>query len=65
MKYGYRWVVDGADEGWKTDWVTGTTKNRRNPFGAFEPGRHTIVFHLLTPSKDSRRVSFKVCEPYS
>ncbi|MBT2229463.1 protein kinase [Nonomuraea sp. NEAU-A123] len=65
LEYGYRWVVDGADEGWKTDWVTGTTKNRRNPFGAFEPGRHTIVFHLLTPSKDSRRVSFKVCEPYS
>ncbi|MEU4234955.1 serine/threonine-protein kinase [Nonomuraea sp. NPDC026600] len=65
LKYGYRWVVDGADEGWKTDWVTGTTKNRRNPFGAFDPGRHTIVFHLLTPSKDVERVSFTVCEPYS
>ncbi|WP_431925987.1 serine/threonine-protein kinase [Nonomuraea jabiensis] len=62
VEYGYRWVVDGQDEGWKTDWVTGTTKNRRNPFGAFEPGRHTIVFHLLTPSKATRSVSFTVCE---
>ncbi|MFG6197591.1 protein kinase [Nonomuraea sp. JJY05] len=65
VEYGYRWVVDGQDEGWKTDWVTGTTKNRRNPFGAFEPGRHTIVFHLLTPSKATRSVSFTVCERYS
>ncbi|MEU7861811.1 serine/threonine-protein kinase [Nonomuraea sp. NPDC049141] len=61
VEYGYRWVVDGQDEGWKTDWVTGTTKNRRNPFGAFDPGRHTIVFHLLTPSKASKGVSFTVC----
>ncbi|MEV4363827.1 protein kinase [Nonomuraea sp. NPDC049625] len=65
VEYGYRWVVDGQDEGWKTDWVTGTTKNRRNPFGAFEPGRHTIVFHLLTPSKATRSVAFTVCERYS
>ncbi|MEU7834090.1 MULTISPECIES: protein kinase [unclassified Nonomuraea] len=65
IEYGYRWVVDGQDEGWKTDWVTGTTKNRRNPFGAFEPGRHTIVFHLLTPSKDRQSVSFTVCERLS
>ncbi|MGN9843178.1 serine/threonine-protein kinase [Nonomuraea sp. H19] len=65
MEYGYRWVVDGEDEGRKTDWVTGTSKNRRNPFGAFEPGRHTIVFHLLTPSKATRSVSFTVCERYS
>ncbi|MFI7131724.1 protein kinase [Nonomuraea sp. NPDC050153] len=65
VEYGYRWVVDGQDEGWKTDWVTGTTKNRRNPFGAFEPGRHTIVFHLLTPSKATRSTSFTVCERYS
>ncbi|MCA2228473.1 serine/threonine-protein kinase [Nonomuraea aurantiaca] len=62
IEYGYRWVVDGQDEGWKTDWVTGTTKNRRNPFGAFEPGRHTIVFHLLTPSKATKGVTFTVCE---
>lgn len=62
LEYGYRWVVDGEDEGWKTDWVTGTTKNQRNPFGAFEPGRHTIVFHLLTPSKGTQSVSFTVCE---
>ncbi|HUR03112.1 MAG TPA: serine/threonine-protein kinase [Nonomuraea sp.] len=62
VEYGYRWVVDGEDKGWKTDWVTGTVKNQRNPFGAFEPGRHTIVFHLLTPSKDTERVSFTVCE---
>ncbi|MEQ4723939.1 serine/threonine-protein kinase [Nonomuraea sp. B19D2] len=65
VEYGYRWVVDGQDEGWKTDWVTGTTKNRRNPFGAFEPGRHTIIFRLLTPSKATRSVSFTVCERYS
>ncbi|GAA3211245.1 serine/threonine-protein kinase [Nonomuraea helvata] len=65
VEYGYRWVVDGEDEGWKTDWVTGTTKNQRNPFGAFEPGRHTIVFHLLTPSRATRSVSFTVCERYS
>ncbi|MEV1175017.1 serine/threonine-protein kinase, partial [Nonomuraea sp. NPDC049784] len=65
VEYGYRWVVDGQDEGWKTDWVTGTAKNQRNPFGAFEPGRHTIVFHLLTPSKATRSVSFTVCERYS
>ncbi|MEU7900799.1 protein kinase [Nonomuraea sp. NPDC049152] len=65
-EYGYRWVVDGEDEGWKTDWVTnGTGKNQRNPFGAFPPGRHTIVFHLLTPSKATKRVSFTVCEAYS
>ncbi|WP_433509010.1 protein kinase domain-containing protein [Nonomuraea sp. CA-143628] len=65
VEYGYRWVVDGQDEGWKTDWVTGSTKNRRNPFGAFDPGRHTIVFHLLTPSKDRKSVTFTVCEPLS
>ncbi|MEV0347612.1 protein kinase [Nonomuraea sp. NPDC050680] len=65
IEYGYRWVVDGQDEGWKTDWVTGTVKNQRNPFGAFEPGRHTIVFHLLTPSKDRKSVSFTVCDRYS
>ena len=33
--------------------------------GAFEPGRHTIVFHLLTPSRATRSVSFTVCERYS
>ncbi|WP_310706955.1 protein kinase domain-containing protein [Nonomuraea sp. 3-1Str] len=65
VEFGYRWVVDGQDEGWRTDWVTGTAKNRRNPFGAFEPGHHTIAFHLLTPSKATRRVSFTVCDPYS
>ncbi|MFD1930987.1 protein kinase [Nonomuraea mangrovi] len=65
-EYGYRWVVDGEDEGWKTSWVTnGTDKNQRNPMGAFSPGRHTVVFHLLTPAKATRRVSFTVCEPYS
>ncbi|MGI5282452.1 hypothetical protein ACQEVF_03880 [Nonomuraea polychroma] len=61
-EYTYRWVVDGQDEGRKTGWVTGTTDDRRNPFGAFEPGSHTIVYHLLTPSKATRRVSFTVCE---
>ncbi|MFF5209170.1 protein kinase [Streptosporangium sp. NPDC000396] len=66
-EYGYRWIVDGEDEGWKTSWVAtnGTDKNQRNPFGAFSPGRHTIVFHLLTPAKDTESVSFTVCEPYS
>ncbi|MDP4507048.1 serine/threonine-protein kinase [Nonomuraea turcica] len=64
-EYTYRWVVDGQDEGRKTGWVTGTTKDRRNPFGAFEPGSHTIVYHLLTPSKATRRVSFTVCERLS
>ncbi|MEV0144773.1 MULTISPECIES: protein kinase [unclassified Nonomuraea] len=65
VEFGYRWVVDGQDEGWRTDWVTGTVKNQRNPFGAFEPGHHTIAFHLLTPSKAAKSVSFTVCEPYS
>jgi hypothetical protein len=64
-EYTYRWVVDGQDEGRQTGWVTGTTKDRRNPFGAFEPGSHTIVYHLLTPSRATRRVSFTVCERYS
>ncbi|WP_223166756.1 serine/threonine-protein kinase [Nonomuraea sp. SYSU D8015] len=65
VEYTYRWVVDGQDEGRKTGWVTGTTEERRNPFGAFEPGRHTIVFHLLTPSRATRSVSFTACEPFS
>ncbi|WP_250564019.1 serine/threonine-protein kinase [Sphaerisporangium fuscum] len=64
VEYGYRWIVDGQDEGWKTDWVTGTTKNQRNPLGSFEPGRHTVVFRLLTPSKASESVHFTVCQPY-
>ncbi|WP_328808679.1 serine/threonine protein kinase [Nonomuraea montanisoli] len=64
-EYGYRWIVDGQDEGWKTDWVKGTAKNRRNPFGAFEPGRHTVVFRLLTPAKAAKSTSFTVCERYS
>ncbi|MEV2272680.1 serine/threonine-protein kinase [Nonomuraea africana] len=65
-EYGYRWVVDGEDSGWLTGWLTnGTDKVQRNPFGAFTPGRHTIVFHLLTPSKATRRVSFTVCDYYS
>ncbi|TDD15894.1 hypothetical protein [Nonomuraea diastatica] len=65
MEYTYRWVVDGQDEGRKTGWVTTTTKDRREPFGAFEAGRHTIVYHLLTPTRATRSVSFTVCEPYS
>ncbi|NUW39358.1 serine/threonine-protein kinase [Nonomuraea rhodomycinica] len=64
-EYGYRWIVDGQDEGWKTDWVKGTAKNQRNPFGAFEPGRHTVVFRLLTPTKAAKSTSFTVCERYS
>ncbi|WP_240776784.1 serine/threonine-protein kinase [Nonomuraea basaltis] len=64
-EYTYRWVVDGQDEGRSTSWVTGTTKERRNPFGAFEPGPHRIVFHLVTPSRATKSVSFTVCEPYS
>ncbi|MFI7703146.1 serine/threonine-protein kinase [Nonomuraea sp. NPDC049480] len=65
VEYTYRWVVDGQDEGRKTGWVKGTTQDRRNPFGAFEAGRHTIVYHLLTPSKATRSVSFTACEPFS
>ncbi|MFE3452641.1 protein kinase [Nonomuraea sp. NPDC059194] len=62
---GYRWIVDGKDEGWLTGWVTGTGTIDRNPFGAFPPGKHTITFRLLTPGKGSDSVSFTVCDYYT
>ncbi|WP_327090594.1 protein kinase [Nonomuraea sp. NBC_01738] len=63
MEYGYRWIVDGQDEGWQTGYlVNGSSKLQRNPFGSFERGTsHRIVFRLLTPSKATDSVSFTVC----
>ncbi|MER6952062.1 protein kinase [Nonomuraea sp. NPDC000554] len=65
-EYGYRWIVDGQDEGWKTGYLyRGTDKNMRNPLGAFDPGRHTVVFRLLTGVKTTKSLSFTVCDAYS
>ncbi|MEU6717882.1 hypothetical protein ABZ897_40990 [Nonomuraea sp. NPDC046802] len=63
VEYGYRWIVDGQDEGWKTGYLyQGTDKNMRNPLGAFDPGKHTVVFRLLSGVKATKRLSFTVCD---
>ncbi|MFC5826395.1 serine/threonine-protein kinase [Nonomuraea insulae] len=63
IEYGYRWIVDGQDEGWLTGFLTnGSDLLRRNPMGAFPAGKHTIVFRLLTHAKATRTLSFTICE---
>ena len=63
IPYGYRWIVDGEDEGWLTGYLTnGSDVLRRSPFSAFSAGRHTVVFRLLTHAKASRTLTFTICK---
>ncbi|AQZ60645.1 putative serine/threonine protein kinase [[Actinomadura] parvosata subsp. kistnae] len=63
IEYGYRWIVDGQDEGWLTGFLTnGSDVLRRNPLSSFPAGRHTVVFRLLTHAKASRSLTFTICE---
>ncbi|WP_378789789.1 protein kinase [Nonomuraea fastidiosa] len=62
IPYGYRWVVDGQDEGWLTGYLTnGSDVLRRSPLSSF-PARHTIVFRLLTHAKASKTLTFTICK---
>ncbi|MET8868160.1 protein kinase [Nonomuraea sp. NPDC004580] len=63
IEYGYRWVVDGQDEGRLSGFITnGQDVLRRNPLSSFPAGRHTVVFSLLTHNKRTMSKPFTICE---